>query len=355
MKSMSSCQIMSELASKYTRLMRDKKSGKYFGICPFCHDKISTFSADNENGLFFCYSCGVHGNQKEFQERIDPQKRDFLVSSKDPVLLKIYEKTALYYYQRLTDGRNPGYEYLKSRGICRESIDEYGLGYAPDSFTEIDQFLMRSFSEDDILRSGLVKISKKGYRYDFFRNRVMFPIMDGNGDVIAFGGRVMDESRPKYINSSETAIFNKRENLYGFPYDAKIRGETLIICEGYMDYIAIHKAGIFDCAAVLGTALTKEHAKLIGDYYNQVCLAFDSDGAGIYASKKSIQILQEARIDVWVLDFKPFKDPDEFLRKGPEGKAGFFNRIDGALPANIFLARNAQDTSELIDILMQQV
>lgn len=352
---MSSCQTMSDLASKYTRMMRDKKSGKYFGICPFCHDKTPTFSADNENRVFFCYSCGVHGNQKEFQEKTHPQKKDLVVSTKDSVLLKIYEETALYYYNRLKDGRNPGYGYLKSRGIRRENIDEYGLGYAPDSFTEIYQFLMRNFLEDDILRSGLVKISQKGYRYDFFRNRVMFPIMDGNGDVIAFGGRVMDESRPKYINSPETAIFNKRENLYGFPYAAKTRGNTLIICEGYMDYIAIHKAGIFDCAAVLGTALTKEHARLIGDYYNQVCLAFDSDGAGIYASKKSIQTLQEMGIDVYIPDFKPFKDPDEFLRKSPEGRIGFFNRLHGALPANMFLARNAQDISEFIDILIQQV
>lgn len=205
------------------------------------------------------------------------------------------------------------------------------------------------------MRSGLFKVSSNGNPYDLFRNRVMFPIMNEDGDVIAFGGRVMEDIKPKYINSPDSPLFSKRTRLYGYPYLAEKRSDGIIICEGYMDYIAIHSAGYRDCAAVLGTALTEEHVRLIASHYTKVYLSMDSDGPGIHAAKKSIELLKNGGLSVQILDFTPHKDPDEFLRKNPCGTDGFDRRIEQALPDYQFLARHADDIGELVDILTKQV
>lgn len=346
---------MSEIASKYTKLYYDTVSGKHLGKCPFCHGETATFSTDNKIGTFFCYGCGTGGTRRDFMIRMKEVSVPIEAKQKDPVLTQIYEEAAYYYYEQLTRADNVGRQYLLKRGISKNDMAEYGLGYAPDAFANLYNMLIRQYPKEDLMRSGLFKISQNGSPYDFFRNRVMFPIMDREGDVIAFGGRVMDDSKPKYINSAESTLFSKRNCLYGYPYEATSRKRGLIICEGYMDYIAVHSAGFTDCAAVLGTSLTEEHAKLIAADYKEVYLSMDSDGAGIYAAKKSIAVLEKAGLIVKVLDFKPHKDPDEFIRKNPYGVAGFAKRIEHALPSYKFLARHAENVDELVNILIQQV
>jgi len=333
----------------------DKISEKHFGTCPFCHCTVDAFSTDNKTSTFFCYACGSHGDKKEFLAKMNIRRNRTVIKGKDALLLQIYEDAACFYYEELVNEQNPGISYLKSRGFRMEEIQEYGLGFAPDSFNALYKYLIKQYTNADLMRSGLFSISKKGYPYDFFRNRVVFPIMDENGDVIAFGGRVMDDSKPKYINSPETEIFSKRNNLYGFPYDSEFGTSSIIICEGYMDYIAIHNAGFANCAATLGTAMTLEHAKLIKEQYDEVYLAMDSDGPGIYAMKKSIAILKTEGIKSYVLNFKPAKDPDEMLRSKAMGLDAFRATIANALPASHFLARNTENISEIVDILMQQV
>lgn len=342
-------------ASKYTKLQYDKMSQKYFGKCPFCHDKIPTFSADDKKSYFFCYSCGAHGDRKDFMERLGRKMDPRPQLPKDEILLMIHEKAAYVYYEQLLRKNNPGYRYFTSRGLQEMEFAEYGLGYAPDSFAFLYKILIKEFKHDNLMRSGLFKMSKKGYPYDFFRNRVVFPIMDEYGDVIAFGGRVLDDGKPKYLNSSETELFSKRKNLYGFPYDTENRRDTLLICEGYMDYIAIRSTGMFDCAAALGTALTTEHAERISSYYNRVCLIFDSDGAGVFAAKRSIKALKEVGLQITVTDVRPAKDPDEFIRNQPSGAEGFLGRVNNAITSDYFLARHSDNIEEFVDILIQQV
>lgn len=348
-------ETISELVSRYTKVTHDPVSGKYFGSCPFCHGRTDTFMADDRKGIFFCYACGASGDKKDFLARLEPNKYAMVTCQKNPVLLQIYEEAAYFYYTELTKADHPGRQYLASRGITLDGIREYGLGFAPDGFSVLYSRLKRRYRHGELMASGLFKLSARGYPYDFFRNRVIFPIMDENGDVIAFGGRVLDDSRPKYLNSPETELFSKRRNLYGFPYMGDTRGQALILCEGYLDYIALHRAGFRDSAAVLGTALTEEHARLIAARYKEVFLSMDSDEAGIHGAKKSIDLLRKAGLSVKVLDFSPYKDPDELIREDPMGMDAFRKRIEQALPAHMFLARHTKDTGELIDILMQQV
>lgn len=346
---------MSELANLYTKIEYDPISKRYFGKCPFCHTDVRSFFADNETSTFYCYACGAAGNRKKFEERMGTNVSGLIYTDGDPILLKIYKDAALFYYAQLVKGNNPGFSYFANRGLTHTDLTSYGLGFAPDSFACLYGVLKPRYQEKDLMRSGLFKVSKNGNIYDLFRNRVMFPILNEKKQVIAFGGRVLDDTKPKYINSPESPLFSKKERLYGYPYEAKDRREGIIICEGYMDYIAVHSAGYKDCAAVLGTALTEEHARLIASHYKRVYLSMDSDGSGIYAAKRSVSILEEYGLCVQVLDFSPHKDPDEFIRKNPYGVNGFEKRIKHALPAAQFLARNAADMSEFVDILVKQV
>lgn len=346
---------MSDVADMYTKMYYDQVSQKHFGKCPFCHGDTATFSADNKTDTFFCYACGAGGNRYQFLERIGAIKEAPVFPKKDKIIARIYAEAAYFYYRQLITSNNVGIRYFHNRGISDREIDTYGLGYAPDSFCKLYDFLKDRYEYVDLLRSGLFKLSSKGNMYDLFRNRVMFPIMDENDDVIAFGGRVMDDSKPKYINSPESTLFSKRTRLYGYPYKSEKRNEAIIICEGYMDYIAIHSAGFQDCAAVLGTALTEEHVRLIAAHYKKVYLSMDSDDPGVHAAKRSIELLKASGLAVQILDFTPHKDPDEFLRKNPYGVDGFKRRIEQALPEYQFLARNALDIGELVDILVKQV
>lgn len=345
---------MIDLIKKFTDINfeYDSISLKHYSTCPFCLSTVPTFSVDNKKATYFCYSCGAHGDRKTFLDRVGVSNNIIVASPKDPVLMEIHEEAAVYYYEQLTEKDNPGATYLRNRGILDAAFMTYGLGYAPGKFCNLYRIMIKKYKHDDLIRSGLFRMSQQNHPYDFFRNRVMFPILDESGNVIAFGGRVIDDSKPKYLNSPETPIYSKRQYLYGFPY-GNISRNTLILCEGYMDYIAIHQSGWGDCAATLGTAITPEHARLIKAYYSKVCLAMDSDGPGIQAAKRSLNILKDAGISVTVADFNPHKDPDQFILN--EHGAEFIKRIEHAVPDTIFRARNISNMDELINILMQQV
>ena len=350
---MSAHQNIASLVSAHTRLRFDTRSERYYGPCPFCKAATETLSVNHKENTFFCYACGAFGASSEFSARVG-KGQPLLPGQKNPVMLQIYEDAASYYFEKLMNDSNPGLSYFFDRGLTKRDFEVFGLGFSPDTFSGLYKTMIRKYSHEELLQSGLFKISKKGYPYDLFRNRVMFPIMDENGDVIAFGGRVLDEdSNPKYMNSPETKIFSKRKYLYGFPYGDAVRREELLICEGYMDLIAVQKAGFSDSAAVLGTSLTEEHARLIRSYYRKVCLVLDSDAAGIHAAKRTIKLLNEAGLTVSVTDLRPAKDPDEFIRK--MSKESFQKRVSGAVPSDQFLARYGASADEIIDILLRQI
>lgn len=349
---MSVHQNIAGLVSAHTRLRFDTVSERYFGPCPFCKAATETLSVNHKEDTFFCYACGAFGDSAEFTARVGIGQ-PVSSSQKNQVMLQIYEDAASYYFETLMSGSNPGLSYFLDRGLVKKDFEAFGLGFSPDIFSGLYKMMIRKYRHEELLQSGLFKISKKGYPYDLFRNRVMFPIMDENGDVIAFGGRVLDEeSNPKYMNSPETKIFSKRKYLYGFPYGDADRGEELLICEGYMDLIAVQKAGFSDSAAVLGTSLTEEHARLIRSYYRRVCLVLDSDEAGIHAAKRTIRLLNDAGLTVSVPDLMPAKDPDEFIRKMSKGS--FQKRVSEAVPSDQFLARYGASAEEIIDILLRQ-
>ena len=265
-------------------------------------------------------------------------------------ILRINEEAAMFYYGNLQKD-NAGSHYFRKRRISKADVDEFGLGYAPDSFTAFYDHVKGKYPEEELEASGLFRRDKNGNFYDFFRNRVMFPIFGYDGEVIAFGGRVMDDSKPKYLNSSESAVFSKHENLYGFPFDEEPQSDTILICEGYMDLIAAKKAGIRDSAAVLGTALTAEHARLIASRYQKVCLGLDSDAAGIRAINRSIRALEAENLTVTVPQFQPAKDPDEFFVRF--GAKALRDRIASADDARRIIAKYT-DAEGLLDILADQ-
>lgn len=346
-------QNITELMAGYTNLQYDAGSERYFGLCPFCKAATETFSVDHKENTFFCFACGAFGDTAEFSARVGAGQLAQSVQ-KNQTLLHIYEDAAGYYFENLMEGGSPGLSYFSERGLTKKECEMFGLGYSPDSFSGLYKMMIKKYRHEELMQSGLFKISKRGYPYDLFRNRVMFPIIDENGDVIAFGGRVLSEdSSPKYMNSPETKVFSKRNYLYGFPYKAEQRGEELLICEGYMDLIAVQKNGFSDSAAVLGTSLTEEHARLIRTYYRKVCLMLDSDAAGINAAKRTIRLLNAVGLTVSVSDLRPAKDPDEFIKNMPKGS--FQKRISAADPSDQFLARHASSADEIVDILLRQI
>lgn len=327
------------------KIKKRGNDGYMFCECPFCKETILI-----KNDNFSCFFCGKSGSFTEMGRLLRCEKKNHLqktYSDQGKKILEVNERAAMFFYEKAQEN-NAGANYLKSRKLQTEDIDTFGLGYAPDDFTALFKYLSKYFSEEELELSGLFRRSQKGTLYDFFRNRVMFPIFGETGDVIAFGGRVLDDSKPKYLNSSESEVFSKHENLYGFPYDGESKSDTIFICEGYMDLIAMKKAGIQDSAAVLGTAVTKDHANLIASKYSKVCLGLDSDAAGMKAIKRSIKTLRAVGLDITVPDFKPAKDPDEFFTK--YGKKTLIERVKNAVDVESAIAKFA-DAKELTNIL----
>lgn len=336
--------------SDYVKLTR--KGSSYFGLCPFHNEKSASFSVSQTKQMYYCFGCGAGGNVYTFMmeyenftfaealktlaERVNYPLPEIEYSKEakqeadlKATLFEINKLTARYYYYTLKSEQGKrAMDYLKGRELLDDTILNFGLGYSGKYGDELYKFLKSKGYKDDILKqTGLFNIDSKGF-YDRFRNRVMYPIMNVNNKVIGFGGRVMGEGEPKYLNSPETKLFDKSRNLYGLNVARLSRKPNIIICEGYMDVISLHQAGFNQAVASLGTALTTNQAGILKRYTDNVLLTYDSDNAGTKAALRAIPILREAGLSVKVINMKPYKDPDEFIKA--LGKEEFQNRIDNA-------------------------
>lgn len=338
-----------DVISGYIKL---KKSGSsYFGLCPFHNEKSPSFSVSPIKQMYHCFGCGVGGNVitfvMEYENYTFPEAVNMLADragitlpkeeySKEDrhekdiktKLLEINKIAATYYYHQLKlPSGEAGLKYLYNRGLGDKTINSFGLGFAPQSTGELYRMLKDKGYDDDILKESGLFTYEKGVREKFW-NRVIYPIMDINNKVIGFGGRVMGDGKPKYLNSPETKLFDKSRNLYGLNVARSARKNNLIICEGYMDVIALHQAGFNQAVASLGTALTPGHARLMKRYTDNVLITYDSDEAGVKAALRAIPILKEAGLSTRVINMRPYKDPDEFIKA--LGKEAFQERIDKA-------------------------
>ncbi len=345
-----------DIVSGYVKLQ--KKGSSYFGLCPFHHEKSPSFSVSPGKQMYYCFGCGAGGNVITFLMQYEnytfPEALKVLADragielpkqemSKEAraqadlkmTLLEINKLAANYFHYQLKQphGRT-GYEYLTKRGLSDDTIRHFGLGYSNKTSDDLYRYLKGKGYGDGILKeSGLFTISERG-TWDKFWNRVMFPIMDTNNRVIGFGGRVMGDGEPKYLNSPETKLFDKSRNLYGLNFAKSSREKYFLICEGYMDVIAMHQAGFTNAVASLGTAFTTQHAALLKRYTSQVILTYDSDDAGVKAAMRAIPILKEVGISCRVLNMKPHKDPDEFIKN--LGADAFRQRIAEAKNSFLF-------------------
>ena len=359
-----------EVISGYVRLQ--KKGSNYFGLCPFHNEKSPSFSVSPGKQMYYCFGCGAGGNvitflmeyeNQTFPEAVrtlaqragialpeaDDSKEARQADSRRAKLLEINKEAAKYfYYQLRTERGSVGMEYLRKRELSDETMNHFGLGYANKYSNDLIQYLKsKGYSEDLIRDAGLCNVDEKHGMYDKFWNRVMFPIQDINHRVIGFGGRVMGDGKPKYLNSPETEIFDKSRNLYGLNFARTSRKGNVILCEGYMDVIAMHQAGFTQAVASLGTAFTSGQASLLRRYANEILLSYDSDGAGVNAALRAIGILKEAGMTGRVINLEPYKDPDEFIKA--LGGEEFQKRLDHAENRFLFELRQLQKNYDLSD------
>ncbi len=343
--------------SEYVKLQ--KKGSSYFGLCPFHNEKSPSFSVSPDKQMYYCFGCGAGGNVFTFIQEYEnysfpealkmladragiplPEKEYSREEKKEQDLrtqiLSVNKMAAKYfYYQLRTENGRQAMDYLKNRRLSDETIKGFGLGYSNKYSNDLYLYLKKQGISDELLReSGLMNVDEKRGMYDKFWNRVIFPIMDVNNRVIGFGGRVMGDGKPKYLNSPETKVFDKSRNLYGLNLARTSRKKNLLLCEGYMDVISMHQAGFQNAVASLGTALTTQHAGLLKRYTDEVILTYDSDEAGTKAALRAIPILQAAGISARVLHLQPYKDPDEFVKA--LGAEAFEERINEAENSFLF-------------------
>ena len=323
-----------EVVGQYVNLRRS--GSNLFGLCPFHGEKTASFSVAPDKGIYYCFGCHKGGSVINFEMEIEGlsypdavralAKRAGMEVPEDEQYQNRYhqqerlwalskEAARFFHAQLYSPAGAEGLAYAQKRGMPKSTLTKFGIGFAPNTWSSLcDAMKQKGYTEEELKLSGLVS-EKNGHIYDRFRNRLMFPIIDIRGNVIGFGGRVMDNSTPKYLNSPETPIFNKRKNLFALNLAKKTKMGFLILVEGYMDAIALHQYG-FDCAvASLGTSLTEEHAALLSRYTEQVVLIYDGDEAGQNATKRAIPMLEKAGLQVKVLQMRDAKDPDEYLKK----------------------------------------
>ncbi|NFL97155.1 DNA primase [Clostridium botulinum] len=328
-----------------------KNSGRnYFGLCPFHHEKTPSFSVSQDKQIYKCFGCGEAGNVvtyvmktknvafpeaiKILAERvnidIEEDKKENTNNPKDKIY-KINVDAARYFFNNLIINKN-AINYFLNRGVTKSIIKRFGLGYSKDSWDGLLRHLKtKGYTELDMLSAGLIIKSKNGSYYDRFRNRVMFPVFDYRGKVIGFGGRVLNNAKPKYLNSPETMVFKKGINLYGLNYAVKEnKDKVLIIVEGYMDCITLHQYGIKNSVASLGTALTTNQARLLKRYADKVIISYDSDTAGQLATQRGLEILKDVGLGVEILTVPDGKDPDQFVKA--HGKESYLKLVKEALP-----------------------
>lgn len=341
---------ITEIASSYVNLKRHGRN--MVGLCPFHGEKTPSFNIYTENGSFYCFGCGAGGDVITFIMKIENldyvEAVKFLAQragmempentyddSMSKLRMRIYEanrEAARFFHATLLSQRGQsGLNYLRGRALSDRTIRHFGLGFADDDWNSLCNHLKnKGFSEYEIYSANLAFKRKNGNGiYDRFVNRVMFPIIDLRGNVIAFGGRIMTDEKPKYLNTSDTPVFKKSENLFSLNNAKSSDTRTLILCEGYMDVIALNQAGFTNAVATLGTALTNEQAVLMKRYADEVIICYDADGAGQKATARAIQILRNAGLPIKILTVPSGKDPDEFIRsKGENGPAAFKLLID---------------------------
>ena len=338
-----------DVISGYVKLQR--KGSSYFGLCPFHNEKSPSFSVSPSKQMYYCFGCGAGGNVFTFlmeyenysfmealrvladRAGIQLPQQEYSQEAKEQAdlkatLLEVNKLAAKYYYYQLRrENGAQGMAYLKGRELSEETINRFGLGYSDKFSNDLYRYLKSKNYSDVILRqSGLFNVDERRGMYDKFWNRVIFPIMDVNNRVIGFGGRVMGDAKPKYLNSPETKIFDKSRNLYGLNIARTSRKKNLIICEGYMDVISMHQAGFNNAVASLGTALTSQQASLLKRYTDEVLIIYDSDEAGVKAALRAIPMLKTAGLATKVINLQPYKDPDEFIKN--MGKEAFQERLD---------------------------
>ncbi len=359
-----------DVISNYVRLT--KKGGNYMGLCPFHNEKTPSFSVSQSKQMFYCFGCGAGGNvitflmqyeNDTFQEALQTlaQKAGIELpkqelsskarreADKRARIMEINKASAKYFYAqlRMEQGKR-GMQYFVNRGLSQDTLKKFGLGYSNKFSDDLYQYLRKQGYEDSILKdSGVVAIDERRGGHDKFWNRIMFPIMDANNRVIGFGGRVMGEGEPKYLNSPETPVFDKSRSLYGLHLAKSSRKPYILLCEGYMDVIALHQAGFDNAVASLGTAFTPGHANLLKRYTKEVYCTFDSDGAGIKAALRAIPILKEAGITAKIVKMKPYKDPDELIRA--EGAEAYQKRIEEAQNSFLFEVEVLQQQYDMKD------
>ena len=365
-----------DVIGQYIKLT--KKGSSYFGLCPFHGEKTPSFSVSPQKQIYYCFGCGAGGNVitflmqyenytftealKVLAERAHITLPEVSSSGYDrsqaelkEKLLEINRTAAMYYYEQLkSEAGQIGYRYFREkRRLTDATITHFGLGFAPKSSDALYRFLKgRGYNDELLSQSGLVVLSERGAR-DKFWNRVMFPIMDTNNRVVGFGGRVMGDGEPKYLNSPETKIFDKSRNLYGLNFAKRSRKDYLLLCEGYMDVIALHQAGFTNAVASLGTAFNEKHAQLLRRYTKNVILTQDNDEAGIRAKLRAFPILREAGLNVRVLDTSDtgFKDPDEFLQHlGPEEYEEYIRKAKNAFLYEIDMLRRSYQFSDPAEV-----
>ncbi|MBQ5360120.1 MAG: DNA primase, partial [Lachnospiraceae bacterium] len=340
-----------DIVSSHVHLQ--KRGANYQGLCPFHNEKTPSFNVSPSRQIFKCFGCGVGGNaltflmkydNLSFQEALqqladragvklpeaDQSEKSKKRQEEREQLLAVNKEAATYYFRLLRSPRGKkGMEYLTGRDLSPQTMQKFGLGYADGRNNDLVKMLKeKGFSDEVILKAGVAAFDEKRGMHDKFWNRVMFPIQDTGNRVIGFGGRVMGDGKPKYLNSPETPVFDKSRNLYGLNMAKRTKKPYFILCEGYMDVIAMHQAGFTEAVASLGTAFTQQQALLIRRYVKNVLLAYDSDGAGVQAALRNIKIIRGTGLNGRVIDLRPYKDPDEFIKA--LGAEEFEKRIEHA-------------------------
>lgn len=343
----SRCNIV-DVVGRYVRL---KRSGSnYMGLCPFHSEKTPSFSVSEKGQFFHCFGCGESGDVISFIEKIE--NMDFMTAlrkladmyginlddygftneSRKNRLYGMNRDAAVFFLHSLADRPNPGRDYIMGRGLSLKTIGRFGIGFAPDSWNALLNYMKsKGYEEKDLAEGGLVSYSKGRY-YDKFRNRVIFPIINTRGKVIGFGGRIIGQGEPKYLNSPESAVFSKRNNLFGLNLtrDSIKERDCAIIVEGYMDMVSLFQNGVTNTAATLGTALTPDQCAMLSRYTKNIVLSYDADSAGRKAALRGIEVIRQAGLSVRVLHVPDGKDPDEFVKK--HGREAFEELVENALP-----------------------
>lgn len=338
-----------DIISGYVSLK--KRGSTSVGLCPFHNEKTPSFTVYNDTQSFYCFGCGAGGDAVTFIKKIEnldyidavkllaqragiqmPEDASYddSLSKKRRRILEINRETAKFYYAYLlSEQGKSGLDYYLNRGLSTHTIKRFGLGYAPDAWDSLLRHLKsKGFRPGEMVDAGVIKVGKNNRYYDIFRNRVMTPIIDVRGNVIAFGGRVLDDSKPKYINTADTLVYKKTNELFALNLAKDHCSESLILCEGYMDVIAMHQAGFKNAVAGCGTALTNEQVRLISRYTKEVILAYDADEAGQKALAKATELFKQTDVKVKIPSLTGGKDPDEIIKK--YGRDKFKGMLDGA-------------------------